>query len=514
MNGPLEKQLQRYFGYTKFRPGQKEIIEQVLQGNDVLGILPTGSGKSMCYQLPSVMLPHITVVISPLISLMIDQVRETKAFHIKEVVALHSMQSFEERKMILQQLHQYKIVYISPELIQSEFVIRALQRRKISLFVIDEAHCISQWGYDFRPDYLRLKNVLTTLGNPPLLALSGTITEEIQQDIVQELQRPEIKVFKHRTDRENITLIVEHIDSTQTKNARLIELLQPHRVPVIIYFSSRKQAEDIAQLLTKKLSDRNVAYYHGGLDQQARLKIQQQYLYDQLQIICATSAFGMGINKSNVRLIIHYHVPSQKESFIQEIGRAGRDGKASVSILLYERGDELIPQHLIENELPTEGEIRRFFNYLYVLYSKDKLIPKAEESIINKLDLNEIKLKFLLYQLEKRSMIVKKGIRYNYQVWQDALHEIVRYCEMRKQTKLANFDCMYEYVYTTSCLREELYKDFQESVKRQANNCCSSCGYDGNIIEDEFIETPQIKTDDWQHELAYLLGIGENNETR
>src|SRR5699024_1726615 len=263
---------------------------------------------------------------------MIDQVRETKAFHIKEVVALHSMQSYEERHVILQQLHRYKIVYISPELIQNNAIAHALEKRKISLFVIDEAHCISQWGYDFRPDYLRLQHVLDSLTDPPVLTLSGTITKRIENDILEELQRPAMKVFKHRTDRENITLIVEHIESTKTKDKRLCELIHKYNVPMIIYFSSRKQAEEIAHFIATELPDKHVAYYHGGLDQESRLKIQQQFLYNQLQVICATSAFGMGINKSNVRMVVHYHLPSQKESFIQEIGRAGRDGEQSVSI--------------------------------------------------------------------------------------------------------------------------------------------------------------------------------------
>src|SRR5699024_837048 len=201
----LDEALQQHFNYDQFRPGQKEIVEHVLEGEDVLGVLPTGAGKSICYQLPSLLLPHITVVVSPLISLMIDQVRETKAFHIKEVVALHSMVSFAERKEILQNLDAYKIVYISPELIQNEFVIRSLKKRKISLFVIDEAHCISQWGYDFRPDYLRLREVIKTLGDPAVLALSGTITDRIEDEIKQELQRPNLKVFRQATDRENIT---------------------------------------------------------------------------------------------------------------------------------------------------------------------------------------------------------------------------------------------------------------------------------------------------------------------
>lgn len=508
----LQTKLQTHFHYDDFRPGQREIIEHVLDGQDVLGILPTGSGKSICYQLPSVILPGLTVVISPLISLMIDQVRETKAFHIKEVVALHSMQTFAERQAILNNLYHQKIVYISPELIQNKYVLRTLNKQKISLFVIDEAHCISQWGYDFRPDYLRLETVLKTLKNPPLLALSGTITEAIKQDIINELNRPNMKVFQYETDRHNITLTVEHIETKQTKDERLIEWLKAYDVPVIIYFSSRKQAEEVAKDLTAQLPSRKVAYYHGGLDQQDRLQIQQQFLYDQLQIICATSAFGMGINKSNVRLIIHYHLPAQKESFIQEIGRAGRDGKQSMSVLLYEPGDEYIPRHLIENELPTEREIRRFLNYLYVLYKRSETLPSSVDQILQTLDLTETKVTFLLYQLEMKRIVIEKNIHYDFTSWQQALEEITTYCENRKRTKFHNFNRMYTYVHTTNCLRQELYKDFQTSVSQPAN-CCTNCGFDEAMIEDERSNEVEIELKTWEHELAYLFGIGENNGT-
>lgn len=510
MNDSLENILLEQFNYEQFRPGQKEIIEDVLRGKDVLGILPTGSGKSICYQLPSLLLPHLTVVISPLISLMIDQVRETKAFHMKEVTALHSMQSYDERQVILQQLNRYKIVYISPELIQTDYVIEALQQQKVSLFVIDEAHCISQWGYDFRPDYLRLKNVLESLSNPPILALSGTITKQIEMDIIQELNRPNMNIIKHRTDRENIALVVERIDALEKKENRLIQLLEMYPVPTIIYFSSRKLAEEIAHLLTKKLGNRSVNYYHGGLDQASRLKIQQQFLFNQLEVICATSAFGMGINKPNVRLVVHYHLPLQKESFIQEIGRAGRDGKQSMSIVLYKQGDEYIPHQLINNELPTEKEIRCFFNYLYLLFQKNETLPHSTKELTNIVKVSDTKVKFLLYQCESKGMVVGRHIHYHYVNWANALDEIMTYCERRTETKLANFEHMLTYVYTSSCLRVELYKDFQPIEKKQLANCCSSCGYDEELLEIEGkTSQPYSAEQTWQAELATMLGIGE-----
>src|SRR5690625_1717331 len=213
----LKNELQRHFNFSAFRTGQEEIIADVLAHRDVLGVLPTGSGKSLCFQLPSLLLPHLTIVISPLISLMIDQVRETRAYHIKRVVALHSMLPPKEREEILTRLHEFNIVYISPELIQHERIIARLRERKVSLFVIDEAHCISQWGFDFRPDYLRLKDVIQLLGNPTVLALSGTVTDKIEQDIVKQLARPQMVVRKYPQERKNIALVVQQLQKGQTK---------------------------------------------------------------------------------------------------------------------------------------------------------------------------------------------------------------------------------------------------------------------------------------------------------
>ena len=346
--------LKKYFKYESFQEGQQEIIDDILQGHDVLGVLRTGSGKSLCYQLPAIMLPGSTIVVSPLISLMIDQVRQVKSYHYKEVVALHSFQNREERMSVLNQLHRYKLIYISPELLQQEIVLNKLKRMKISLFVIDEAHCISQWGYDFRPDYLRLKTIIETIGQPTILALTATATPEVQEDIMEKLAQKTMKQHIYPMDRRNISLLVHHLKREESKLDLLTYLISTYNQPIIIYFSSRKVAEQTASTLSERIGSRKVAYYHGGMNNEDRLKIQQQFMNDQLTVICCTSAFGMGINKNNIRIVIHYHLPIQLESYIQEIGRAGRDGENSISILLYEDGDEQIPLHIIENELPTK----------------------------------------------------------------------------------------------------------------------------------------------------------------
>src|SRR5699024_7722402 len=403
-------------------------------------------------------------------------------FHLKEVVALHSMLTYEEREWILQNLHTYKVIYMSPEMMQNERMTRHLKSLKVSLFVIDEAHCISQWGYDFRPDYLRLKDVIEDLGNPPVLALSGTITQEVERDILVELGRENMQVLHYDTERKNIILSVERIEGNIRKDERLHQLVSQYHVPTIIYFSSRARAEEVAKELQRLFPEKHIAYYHGELDPTSRLKIQQQFIYDQLDIICATSAFGMGINKPNVRLVIHYHLPSQLESFIQEIGRAGRDGKKSLSILLYERGDEHIPLHLIDQEVPTEQEVRTFLNYLYVLARNRQVLSASATQIATTLQMEEINVRLLLYQAEYFNLIKNSQIIYDIDKWENALTRIVSENEARRRRKRVKLQQMLDYIHEEDCLRIELYKHFQSTVLKLGDQCCSNCNSNTTTI--------------------------------
>lgn len=509
MNSRLDDLLQKHFHFTHFRPGQREIIEAVLKGNDVLGVLPTGSGKSLCYLLPSLILPYPTVVVSPLISLMIDQVKETKAFHMKEVVALHSLLSFDEREKILSRLQDYKVVYLSPELLQNERILARLQSVQVSLFVVDEAHCISQWGYDFRPDYLRLKQAIRALNNPTVLALSGTVTPDIAEDIILELDREGMQLFHYDTERKNIALHIERLTVPGEKDERLYEILSTYSVPTIIYFSSRRQAELVAQSLQKKLPDRRVSYYHAELEPNSRLKIQQQFIYDQLDIICATSAFGMGINKPNVRLVIHYHLPSQLEAFIQEIGRAGRDGKESLSVLLYEPGDDILPLRLIDQELPTEKQVRAFLNFLYVLHKKGRKLQAPADDLAQQLQIDETIVRLLLYQVERYRLVDQSYIVYDSSHWKVSLEQILNDIESRRGKKREKFREMLQYVHTDRCLRVELYRHFQSKVDSLEENCCSNCGLSSINLTEERNQELVLPVADWKNELARVLGIGE-----
>lgn len=509
----LEKHLKNHFNYPVFRTGQKEIIQDIMRGKDVLGVLPTGSGKSLCYQLPAKLLDGTTIVVSPLISLMIDQVKHLKAIQFKEVVALNSFMEYAERQQVYEQLHTYKLVYVSPELLQNESLLARLQQIDIRLFVIDEAHCISQWGHEFRPDYLKLHSIIELLKNPPILALSATATVNVQMDITTSLHRPNMTKHIYPMDRENITFCVRETSNETEKQASIVHLLSTYQVPTLIYFSSRRTAENIAKMIARELPNQRIAFYHGGMEQMDRITIQQQFMNDQLDVICCTSAFGMGINKPNIRLIIHYHFPSQIESFIQEVGRAGRDGKSSISLLLYSKKDYYIPSQLIQKELPTETDLASVFTQLKKSYEKQEHLPANEEQLVNLLQINEIQWRFLHYQFEKHGMMKGTHIFYEKDLWHHAFSTINQVRKNRlilKENKLVE---MMQWMQQTECLRKHLYKSFQHTYTAPAFFCCSNCGFSFSDWDPLQTLGKENKPTSWEVKLKKKLLIGVSDET-
>lgn len=505
----LDEQLKLLYNYSSFRPGQKEIIQDVMQGKNVFGVLPTGSGKSLCYQLPARLMHGTTIVVSPLISLMIDQVKKLKATHFKEVVALNSFMEYTERRQVYKNLNAYKLVYVSPELLQKEELLTHMKKINISLFVIDEAHCISQWGHEFRPDYLKLHAIITLLNNPPVLALSATATKLVQKDIITSLGRPDIVKHIYPMDRENITFCVQEVSGEQEKQTVIYHLLTQYHVPALIYFSSRQTAEQIATILMKQLPNRRIAFYHGGMEQIDRITVQQQFMNDQLEVICCTSAFGMGIDKQNIRLVIHYHYPSQIESFIQEAGRAGRDGHSSVSLLLYCQADYYIPKNLIQNELPTETELKFVFQQLANFYKEQQSLPFGEQEQAELFHLNEIKWRFLNYQFEKHGMLKKNFIFYEEKNWKDIFQSINQHRKNRIRLKENKLSEMIQWVEEKDCLRQTLYKSFQHSYTAPAFHCCSNCGFTFSQWNPEQVTISDDSTYTWKDKLKELLLLGD-----
>lgn len=510
----LEYSLDRHFNYSSFRIGQKEIIQDIMQGNDVVGVLPTGSGKSLCYQLPAKILEGTTIVVSPLISLMIDQVKQLKAIQFKEVVALNSFMEYAERKQVYEKLATYKLIYVSPELLQRKELLAYLRQIKISLFVIDEAHCISQWGHEFRPDYLKLHSIIELMNNPPIMALSATATINVQTDIITSLHRPNMIKRIYPMDRENITFSVREVLSDVEKQTAIIKLISNYRVPTLIYFSSRKTTENVAEMIASKVPSRRIAFYHGGMEQIDRISIQQQFMNDQLDVICCTSAFGMGINKSNIRLVIHYHFPFQIESYIQEVGRAGRDGDSSVSLLLYSKKDYYIPSNMIQKELPTETDLAFVFNQLIKLYKKQSELPSTEQQLENLFQVNEIQWRFLHHQFEKHGMIKDNIISYDQAHWRKVFQTIKQLRKDRillKESKLAE---MIQWMQKKECLRKHLYKGFQQSYAVPTYQCCSNCGFTFSEWKPAQTHVSEIDPTSWKVKLGSLLLIGDHDETK
>ena len=344
--------LRRVYGYDAFRPGQEELIDGVLSGRDVFGIMPTGGGKSMCYQIPGLLLPGLTVVISPLISLMRDQVQALISAGIPAAY-LNSTLSAAEAKLVYRNLYfgNYKILYVAPERLDSEGFLALAEKVKISFVAVDEAHCISQWGQDFRPSYLRILQFIDSLPTRPVIgAYTATATRQVQQDIMRilKLNNPVKRVTGF--DRPNLYFEVMHPES---KDGELLRLLATRkRKSGIVYCSTRKNVENVCEFLRDR--GYQATRYHAGLDERERSVNQEDFLYDRKTVMVATNAFGMGIDKSNVSFVIHYNMPRSIESYYQEAGRAGRDGSDAECILLYSGRDVSTAQFMINNGSDNE----------------------------------------------------------------------------------------------------------------------------------------------------------------
>lgn len=357
--------LKRYFGYNSFRQNQEEIIRHVILGHDALVLMPTGGGKSICYQIPAVTMPGTTIVISPLISLMKDQVEALQANGIK-AEALNSSNDSTTDMLIRRKCvnGDIKILYISPERIVSE-IDYLLSHIRISLFAIDEAHCISQWGHDFRPEYMQLGILRDKFPDTPIMALTATADKITRQDIIQQLNLRDAREFISSFDRPNLSLSVKRGYKATEKMHFILNFIKARPFdPGIIYCLSRKTTEKVASDLCKK--GINAASYHAGMSPHDRNQTQERFKNDQLQVVCATIAFGMGIDKGNVRWVIHYNMPKSIESFYQEIGRAGRDGAPADTILFYSLADIIQLTEFARQSGQQEinmGKLRRMQEY-------------------------------------------------------------------------------------------------------------------------------------------------------
>ncbi|MDW3704590.1 DNA helicase RecQ [Enterococcus faecium] len=373
--------LKQYFGYDEFRPGQKEIIQKVIDQENVLGIMPTGSGKSICYQLPALLLDGLTVVVSPLISLMKDQVDAANQLGIPATFINSSLDGYETARRFQEiDRQQYRLLYIAPERFIMPDFIQAMKRWNVRMITIDEAHCISQWGHDFRPSYLQMANQLDQLPNRPVIvALTATATVQVAADIKRLLKIPENNHIQTGFERENLRF---QVIKDQKKEQYLIEYLKINKNQSgIIYAATRKEVDRLYHLLKK--FDFSVGRYHGGLNENERTEMQEAFLYDRLQLIVATNAFGMGINKSNVRFVIHYQIPGSLEAYYQEAGRAGRDGLSSEAILLFSPQDIQVQKFFIQQSQREEGQKQKEYEKLKAMTEYVYIESCLQQYILN-----------------------------------------------------------------------------------------------------------------------------------
>lgn len=510
----LYRALTRYFGHEEFRPGQLDIIRYPLVGENALGILATGGGKSICYQLPALMLEGMTIVISPLISLMADQVRHLRRQGIQHAEYINSAQSLGEQRWKLQQVMEknVKILYISPEKLQQEGFMEQLARVPISLFVVDEAHCISQWGHDFRTDYQRLHNCIRKLGNPPVLALTATATEAVQQDICLQLSIPIKHIVLQSVNRENICYDVAFAADEREKESILFEKLRTLKNPGLVYFRSRHGAERAFQLSQVRGIAR-CAFYHGGMAAEDRLLIQQQFLHGELDIVFATNAFGMGIDKPDIRFVLHYHTPPDIESYLQEVGRVSRDGAPGYACLLSMPDDGFLPGQLIAEEYPNKEQMNGFAAFLGTLRGQKVQVDGQE--MLARWGLEEQHVSILLYHMEKMSWLrqprrTKDGWELEVsEAFPDQYVSLARTVFRRRDERYRKLEEMRRWLIEPTCRRETLGKYFSQEHCTSLASCCDRCGIDMALYERQSpTEEGQPQEHwEWRRELDRLLPI-------
>ena len=407
MHKPLDI-LKQYWGYDQFRPLQADIIAKAIDGQDVLALLPTGGGKSLCYQVPGMCMEGVTIVISPLIALMKDQVEQLQQRNIP-AATIHSGLHFREIDILLNEAMagKLKFLYLAPERLQTEIFQARFPQMPVNLVAIDEAHCISQWGYDFRPSYMEIAKIRELKADVPFIALTASATLKVREDILKNLELKSPQIFVKSFARDNLTFAVRKVEDKQSK---LLEIISKLEGTGLVYCRSRKGTQEVAKLLQSQ--GMSADYYHAGLDASSRSRKQEDWIGDKTRIMACTNAFGMGIDKAEVRFVVHWDMPDSPEAYYQEAGRAGRDGKPSFAVLLYQEKDILELREWKEKAWPDEKTIRQVYqsiaNYYQIAVGSHQMaaLDFDLEQFSRKANISAVKVFHSIKKLEDEGYIL------------------------------------------------------------------------------------------------------------
>jgi ATP-dependent DNA helicase RecQ len=501
----IRQLLNTVFGIQQLRDGQQRVIDSVLDGKDTLAIMPTGSGKSLCYQIPARILEGMTVVVSPLISLMKDQHEKLNEMGIRAVQVNSSLSSEEEREALAAiGENRCEIVFCTPErLVMSEFV-EVLKAVKIALVVVDEAHCISQWGHDFRPAYLEMAGAIEALGRPPVLALTATATEEVVDDIGRQLCRPRMAVINTGVYRPNLHYRVLQVTNPDEKLQEALRLVRETEGKGIVYAATVKCAEEMYHLLEEQ--GESVTIYHGKLPAAERKLNQDLFMNDERRVMVATNAFGMGIDKPDTRFVIHLQIPANLEAYYQESGRAGRDGKDAECTLLFLQDDKRVQQFFLVKHYPNAEEIRAVYEAVRALADKEPATPGRVDEVAG--DLAGGNLTVCL-KLLKDAKLLRQSRKLAYNVTaqepKDSLFEAMAAVYRQKQEHdKESLEQMVSYAVSGFCRWKLLLDYFGDEVEGFEKCCrCDNCLNppaavlldDIEIRDDEFDREPEPAPD-------------------
>ena len=466
--------LDKVFGFEEFLPGQKTVLADILASKNVVAIMPTGAGKSLLYQLPALLYQGLVLVISPLISLMQDQVQALQRKGVRTAF-LNSTLSHREKDRVVQNMQRggYQVLYITPERLQNPFFREALRQTNISMIAVDEAHCISQWGYDFRPDYLKIKDLLEYLQFPQTIALTATATLEVREEIAQKLGLSEWADHVAGFDRNNLHFAVIPVRSQKEKIEQIADIFRTHGESGIVYANTRKNVEWIQS----KLQKRNVfaGIYHGGMSDEERVKTQNEFMQGHTPMVIATNAFGMGIDKANIRFVVHFDIPSCIEAYYQEIGRAGRDGDSSYCCLLFNYADTRVPRFFIEQAYPPPEFVLQAWQKL----RQNPTVPPACElmQILNLKD--ETSARYLIALLERANLIARAQIGGYICIptpeKENSLYQYLQMEQMRKQKDEDRLQQMVRYAYHRGCRRTWILDYFGDHTPHHNCKNCDNC---------------------------------------